>query len=307
MSPVSSIGVRKLALLTAAVTALGCHTDTRENPAATTATTPSASVTASASSAAAKPAAPENACKGPTGTVKGVIRIVGDEPPSTPFTYPKGCEAAAGTYGKLFRRGQDGQLADAIVTVSEYTRCKVPIEKEAVELTIKDCALSTRSVVLTHGQHIAIKNLDPLQSYLPRLDGARAPAMNVAVPRGPEVKVYTRGHGRYWLDDQMGMKFMLAHVWHLPYSTAMVTGLDGRYEIKGVPLGKAKLSVMLPQTKTLLAKNVEIVVKEGDNEHDIELVFDAAKDTPVDGHGGTKPRAVPAAPKTSATPSAPAP
>ncbi len=234
--------------------------------------------------------------------MKGVIRIIGDEPPSTGFVYPKGCEAASGTYGKLFRRGQDGQLADALVAVSGYQGW-VPPAQPAVKITIRNCALSTRTIVLTHGQHIEINNLDPLQSYLPHLDGAKSPSLNAAIPRGPAIKLYTRGHGRYWLRDQMGMKHMLAHVWHLPYSTARVTGLDGRYEIKGVPVGKAKLSIMLPQTKTLptnvepMAKNIAIDVAEGDNVHDVELVFSAEDNTPIDGHGGTKPRDLLAPPR----------
>ncbi|HHH27853.1 MAG TPA: carboxypeptidase regulatory-like domain-containing protein [Polyangiaceae bacterium] len=83
---------------------------------------------------------------------------------------------------------------------------------------------------------------------------------------------------------------MMAHVFHFPYSTTDVTGLDGRYEISGVPVGKAKVNVFLPQTKTMLSESKEIEVKPGVNTLDLTLTFDAERDTPEDGHGGTKPK-----------------
>jgi hypothetical protein len=240
------------------------------------------------------------AYEGPTGTVKGKITVTGDPSPTTPFKYPTECSAAAGTYGKLFRVGQDGGLADALVTVTEYEGF-VPPKKEAVELTIKNCAYSQRTVALTHGQHLEVRNLDSLTSYLPHLDGARLPAGIVAVPLGEPVKLHTRGVQRYWLRDQMARAFMVAHVFHLPYSTTAVTDLSGEYAIEGVPVGKAKVAVLLPQLMKTVHKDVEVA--EGDNVVDIELTFDAATDTPSDGHGGTKPAGVPGAP----SPGTPAP
>jgi hypothetical protein len=265
-------------------------------PGGTGATTGAASAPPSASASAAAPSASGTSSAarapeytGPTGTVKGVVKIVGDEPPTTPFSYPKGCESASGVYGKLFRRGQEGQLADAVVTVTNYGRWRIPPNSEAVSLSIRDCAYSQRSVVMTDGQHLEVKNEDPLQSYLPHLDGARSPATIVAIPRGAPVKLLSAGRRRYWLRDQMGKQFMVAHVFHFPYSTAAVTGLDGRFEISGLPVGKATLAVMLPQTKTMLSKQVTLDIKEGENVIDVELEFNAARDTPEDGHGGTQP------------------
>lgn len=284
---------------------VGCRTETSP----TTSTTTTSTTSTAGSSAPTASASAKNAYVGPTGTVKGTIRIVGDDPPNTPFSYPEGCELAAGTYGKLFRRGLEGQLADALVAVSGY-KGYVPPKDPAVKVTIKDCAYSMRTIVVAAGQHIEINNLDPLQTYIPHLDGAKSPSTNAAIPRGPTVKVYTRGNTRYWLRNQMGMEFMMAHVWQVPFSTFQVTGLDGRYEISGVPVGKASLDVMLPQLKDAkslvvpLTKKVSIDVKEGDNVFDVELVFDAKTNTPLDGHGGTKPRDLdlpPVAPSGSAS------
>lgn len=257
----------------------------------TAATTTSAAppATGSASAAPTASASGPKPYEGPTGTVKGVITIDGDEAPRTSFTYPADCEGAAGTYGKLFRVGQDGQLADAIVAVTHYDGF-VPPKTKPVDITIKNCQYSQRSIALTDTQFLSIRNLDGGTTYIPHLDGARLPATIVAVPKGPAVEIYTRGQGRYWLRDQMTRPFMMAHVFHFPYSTTDVTGLDGRYEIPGIPVGKAKINVFLPQTKTMLSKSQEIEVAPGDNTVDLTLTFDAERDTPEDGHGGTKPK-----------------
>jgi len=261
--------------------------------AATSAATPtgSASTSASAQPSSSSPVPKPTATpySGPSGTITGIVRVTGDDPPLTNHQYPKDCEGASGVYGKLFRVGQDGQLADALVMVTNYGSHHVPPTTDAIKLTINDCAYNTRTVGMTDGQFLEVRNLDVRTSFVPHLDGARLPATNVAVPRGPAIKLFSRGRGRYWLRDQMGKPFQVVHVFHFPYATHDVTGLDGRYSIAGIPVGKAKVSVMLPQTKTMKSISKDIEVKQGDNVIDLELAFDAKADTPDDGHGGTKP------------------
>jgi hypothetical protein len=217
---------------------------------------------------------------GPKATLHGMVRISGDEPPRTQWVYDPECRGAIATYGALFRKGPEGELADAIVAVTHYVPTYIPPAKEAVEVTIKDCAYSTRSIAMTDGQHIEVRNLDALTSYVPHLDGARAPATVVAVPRGPAVKLFSRGDQRYWLRDQMGRPFMVAHTFHFPYSTTNVTGLDGRYRIEGIPAGKVNVSVLLPMANMKRMTKEGVVLKEGDNTLDLELEFDATRDAP---------------------------
>jgi hypothetical protein len=56
-----------------------------------------------------------------------------------------------------------------------------------------------------------------------------------------------------------------------------VTGIDGKFEITGVPPGKAKLSALLPITGQTLERDVE-VKPGGSVEVDLEFEFDAARD-----------------------------
>jgi hypothetical protein len=118
---------------------------------------------------------------GPTATLKGRIRIEGDPPPSQAVEAPEGCGEAAATYGKLFRVGQDGALADVLVTVTGYDGF-VPAKEPAVKTQIHGCAFTRRTVAMTFGQRLEVFNLDKGQTYMPYLDGQPSRAAMVAVP-----------------------------------------------------------------------------------------------------------------------------
>jgi len=280
----------------------GCGNDAQK-PKPGGVATATASATASGAPTAPLPKKPQpKAYVGPTGTVVGRVTITGDPPPKTSFKYEKGCEGAIATYGKLFRTGPDGGLADAVVAVTKYGDNFIPPKQDAVPVTITNCAFSQRTIVMTDGQHLTVQNLMNAKQFLPHLDGARQPATVVAVPGGEPIKVFSRGVSRYWLRDQMGRQQMVAHVFHLPYSTATVTSLDGKFRIEGIPAGgTVEVSAMLPQLKNMNAVTKELKVEaDKDNEIELELNFDAAKDTPADGHGGTKPKGMTPAPPAGA-------
>jgi len=58
-----------------------------------------------------------------------------------------------------------------------------------------------------------------------------------------------------------------------------VTGLDGQYQVKRIPVGKVHVGVLLPVLGKTEERDLEI--KEGDNTLDLTLHFDAAKDMPA--------------------------
>lgn len=212
---------------------------------------------------------------GPVGTLRGRVTIEGDPPPDSGLTFPTGkCGEAAATYGRLFRVGQDKALADALVTVVNYDGY-VPEREEAEKVTIKGCAFSSRTVAVSYGQRVEVSNLDPLEPYMPILDGAPFTAVLVAMPRGDAVKFHPLKPGYYELRDTLPKPFLKAGVFVLKFSTHDVTGLDGRYEIKGIPVGKVLTAALLPAIEQDQKKAIEI--KEGDNTLDFQLTFDLAK------------------------------
>ncbi|KYG03645.1 hypothetical protein BE21_50625, partial [Sorangium cellulosum] len=212
---------------------------------------------------------------GPTGTLKGRVTIKGDPPPDTGLSFPTGkCGEAAATYGRLFRVGQQNAVADALVTVVNYSG-HVPEREEAEKVTIHGCAFSTRTVAMTFGQRLEVANLDLLEPYMPNLEGAPFMAVLVAMPQGEAVKFFPPQPGYYHLVDKMPKPFLKAEVFVLKFATHDVTGLDGQFEIKNIPVGKVLTAALLPAIDQDVKKEIEI--KEGENTLDFELNFDLAK------------------------------
>lgn len=225
--------------------------------------------------------------RGPTGTLRGRITIVGDPPPKLTQAFPEECAEAAATYGAAFRVGQSPEagkgaaLADALVAVTGYDGF-VPPEDAAVPVRIRGCAFDRRTYAATFGQRFEVVNLDPKNTYMPYLMGAPMRAYMVAMPRGNPVKLYPLepSASRYLMRDQMKRPFLVSEVYVLKYATHAVTGLDGLYEIKRIPVGKVKVDAFLPAIDKAEGKEIEI--KEGVNELDLELRFDAKTDRVVE-------------------------
>ncbi len=217
---------------------------------------------------------------GLTGTLKGRVTMKGDPAPPSSETFPaEGCPQAAPTYGKAFRVGQDSALADAIVMVAEYDAF-VPPDKPAVQVKAAGCAFDARTVAMTFGQRLEVLNEDAKGTYTPYLDGAEYRAVMLAMPGGDPVPLYPNKPAiNYVLRDFQGRGFMAADVLVLKFSTLDVTGLDGRYEIGRIPIGKVSVDVYLPALDKHVIKQVEIA--GGDNTLDLEMSFDAATDKVV--------------------------
>ena len=66
---------------------------------------------------------------------------------------------------------------------------------------------------------------------------------------------------------------MNADVYVLKFATFDVTGLDGRYEIAGVPAGEATVNTLLPALSAIAKKKVRLAPNET-LELDFELHFD---------------------------------
>ena len=216
--------------------------------------------------------------KGPTGTLKGTIRIEGDAPPTiTGLKIPSKCGEASATYGKLFRVGLEKTLADVLVAVTGFDGI-VPADGEAMKITIHGCALARRTIAATYGQRIEVSNLDVGEQYMPYLDGAQTEAILVAVGNGAPVKLYPGQPGHYLVRDMLPKPYLTADVFVLAYSTHDVTGLDGQYEIKNIPVGQVKVNAFLPVLVRKEAETKAIEIKPGENKLDFTIKFDLKKD-----------------------------
>ena len=195
---------------------------------------------------------------GPTGTISGVITISGDPAPDMPeatASIPVDCASAKDTYGKLFREGAGRALADVVVGVTGYS-AYIPEDRPVQLADATGCAFDSRTYVLTFGQSLDVRSRDS-RSYVPDLMGARLKAQLVALPHGDAIHLYPERPGRYQLTDSMRL-FMLAEVLVVKFPTHAVTGLDGHFVIPHVPVGKVKVSALLPATMAQKEKEVEV-------------------------------------------------
>jgi hypothetical protein len=237
---------------------------------------PVASGLPGASSAVSKVVNPGNlpAYSGPTGTVTGVVSASGDQAPVATEHLNRitgACPEARESYGKAFREGMMRSLADVLVAVTGYDGY-VPEKQPKQIIAARGCAYNTRTIALTFGQTIEVVSKDS-ETYVPNLLGSKMAAQLFALPGGAGSTLYPPQVGHYVLTDDLKV-FMMADVFVLAYSTHAVTGLDGRYEISGIPAGKARVSALLPATGAVLEKDV--VIEPGKAlEVAFELPFDA--------------------------------
>jgi hypothetical protein len=213
---------------------------------------------------------------GPVGALSGVVKISGDEPPLVPEmvskldNLPQGaCPRAHELHRKLYRQGVDRTLADVLVTVTEYQGF-LPARGDSVRVEAKGCAFDARILAMTFGQHFDVFNLDN-QGYMPRLIGTPSYALRVALPGGPPVPVFAPKPGQYMLVEQT-REYMRSDVFVLNYPTFDVTGLDGKFSIAGIPVGKVKVTAFSPALGKVVEQSVEVEAG-ADKALTFEIVF----------------------------------
>jgi hypothetical protein len=215
---------------------------------------------------------------GATGSVEGTITVTGDPAPETPAEYHK-CPDAAKTYGRAFREGEPKEpggprsLADTIVAVTGYSDFFMPEKDEAEEVTIEGCGYSRRTVTMTFGQRLDVKNLSK-DFWTPLLQPAGTTVMMMATPGGDPVKLYPKKPGRYLLVDH-DRKYATADVFAFLHPLHTTSDLQGNYRIDGVPVGKVKVNAMHPRIDGVDTA-VEVDVKQGVvHRVDLTLVYKA--------------------------------
>lgn len=197
---------------------------------------------------------------GPTGTIAGTVTVTGDAPPTMSKVLkiiPSKCGKAPDMYGKLFRVDDQHRVANVLVTVTGYNAF-VPARSDKKIVVGRGCAWNTRTVALTFGQKLEVRSRGRT-AYVPELKGGNMASQMVAIPGGSDVTLYPNNVGRYQLLDSMHL-FMKANVLVLKYSTFAVTGPDGHFEIKGVPVqdGKVVVTAFLPQAMVLAEHRVKV-------------------------------------------------
>jgi hypothetical protein len=168
-------------------------------------------------------------------------------------------------------------LADVLVTVTGYDGY-VPAKSNVRQVEARDCAWDSRTIAMMFGQRIEVRSKDR-EPYLPDLLGGSMPAQLVVIPGAKDpVTLWPSKVGRYGLADSLH-PHMFADVFVVKFPTFAVTGLDGKYEITGVPVGEVTVNALLPATMVIAEKKVQIAPDQA-VEVNLEIAFDKTKHGP---------------------------
>jgi hypothetical protein len=224
---------------------------------------------------------------GPTGIVEGTITVTGDPAPETPADFSR-CPDAEEEYGHAFREGPPSSpggprwLADAVVAITGYQGFFVPEKDEAEGVTIVGCGYDRRTVTMTFGQRLEVKNLTK-ELWTPKLDPVQTGVMMMATPSGDAVKLYPKKPGHYHLIDH-DRKYAVDDLYAFLHPLHTSSKVGGAYRIEGVPVGRITVNSSHPRVPVSSASK-EVEIKEGVvTRVDLELVHHAVDaGPPADG------------------------
>jgi hypothetical protein len=156
---------------------------------------------------------------------------------------PKSCDAALPVHGPIYRAGPKGELADTLVAaigVAGYVRPS----KDDKKVVIKNCSIEPTVIDLSLGQRLLVGNADPMP-YTPQVPFKMLVHRVVIKDMSPVPLFFTQtgAFGITWLAGAMpGAAVPTATVFVLPNALHAVTGLDGKFRITGIPVGKATIA-----------------------------------------------------------------
>jgi hypothetical protein len=271
------------------VTLPGCQRNPGSNTTSSSDAAPSATAVADAealnvlpipAASVAKMVNPDGlpAYAGPTGSVEGTITVVGDPAPSVSASFSM-CPEAEKSHGHAFREGVPAKpgdprwLADAVVAVTGYGKFFIPEKAEAKTVEIRGCSLTTRTVTMTFGQRLEVKNLTR-DFWTPKLEPAQSSVLMMATPGGDPVKLYPKKPGHYRLVDH-DRKYAVEDLYAFLHPLHTSTAIGGTYRIDGVPVGKVTVNTSHPQIPDATASR-DVTIREGVVTHvDLTLSYKA--------------------------------
>lgn len=199
---------------------------------------------------------------GPTGSVEGIVRVVGESAAVVTNDFSR-CPDSAKTWGHSFREGPANSagarpLADAVVVATGY-RGFIPERREAKEAKIEACAYTSRTITMTYGQALDVKNVSK-EFWTPMFDQGGSVVLRMATPNGDPVRLYPKEPGHYTLIDR-DRKYVNVDVYAFLHPLHTATDIAGHYRIDGLPVGKLKISTM--HRKIAATAEQELVVEAG--------------------------------------------
>ena len=208
-----------------------------------------------------------------TGSLRGAVRVVGIAPDAQPLQMGAdpycAANADAGSINESLMVNPNKTLKNAFVYIKSGLegRTYIPPAAAAV-LDQKGCRYHPHMIGLQVGQPLEIVNSD---STLHNVHGLPKDSQefNLGMPlKGMKIK-------RTFSAPEIGVKvrcdihpWMLAYACVLPHPFFAVTGEDGSFELKNLPVGQYTLAVW---HETMGAKEISVTVGEGETIQDVSF------------------------------------
>ena len=183
---------------------------------------------------------------GPVGSVEGTITVTGAAPKqlALPVAERRKCNGDVAADASFAYR-EDGigagvrGLRDALVYAVGYEGIVFERNLEK-HVSIKGCVFDQRTVDVTFGQALVVKNEDKIPLG-PSLSKSETGVLSVAAPGGT-ARLYPAELGPLALGMRLGPSFARATVYVLPHPLHTTSEVNGRYRIDGIPVG-AKINI----------------------------------------------------------------
>jgi plastocyanin len=227
---------------------------------------------------------PRAAPQGPTGRIRGVVRLKGDAPVPTyePVSENQNvCGDRVPTSRLALSKGKGVQ--QTFVYLDGVPSNEKPRPRESLLVDQKNCQYSPHTLIVPAGSKIEITNSDPILHNVHGhqiTDQGQQTLFNVAQPvRGQRTTVETSlTPGIVYLTCEAGHPWMTGYVFVANHSYVTVTKDDGEFVIEGVPPGTYRIKMW--HEGVALKRNIKTMQR-----YEYEEPYEVTQDVTVQANG----------------------
>jgi plastocyanin len=177
------------------------------------------------------------------GVIAGQVRVLGEVPRLPPYEVYKHKELWGVTApDERSLVGENGASANDVVYLKEVWAGKPIDVRKPVVLDNKNCAFVPHVLSATVGQTLEIYNSDPFLHDAHARIGPKT-LFNRAIMHGKSARELLREPGLVQLNCNVRHTWMQAYLFVADHPYHVVTSVDGKFRIEGVPPGKYQLEV----------------------------------------------------------------
>jgi plastocyanin len=227
---------------------------------------------------------PAAAPQGPTGRIRGVVRLKGNAPAPT-FEPVAENQNVCGDRVPLSRLtlGKENGVQHAFVYLDGVSSTERPRPREALLVDQKNCQYAPHALIVPAGSKIDITNSDPILHNVHGhqvTDQGQQSLFNIAQPvRGQRTTVEASlTPGIVYLTCEAGHPWMSGYVFVANHPYVTVTKNDGEFVIEGVPPGTYRIKMW--HEGVALKRNIKTLQR-----YEYEEPYETTQDVTVEANG----------------------